>query len=159
MVALKKGKVITDMKNKCKRKKWRVSQNIIENWSAKTCQILMLYKTDSLAKFKLEEIMHYVSIKDLRECKVETQKDETVLKELFKQNQLESPKSNNTALQLPEETFMQHIKGVTCPKCRSCENTITYSLQTRSADEPTDYFGECSGSEKKRCSYTWKIKK
>jgi DNA-directed RNA polymerase subunit M/transcription elongation factor TFIIS len=150
-------KVLFDVKDACKKKNWKVSNKSVQRWAEKTHQILVLYKTESLAMFKLVEIMHYVTLQDLKDEKVGVQRDDEVLKNLF-QNKKNITPEPSIVLTLPEVTFNQDIKGIKCPRCKSSDNTITYSRQTRSADEPTDHFGECSGSAKKRCTYTWKIK-
>jgi DNA-directed RNA polymerase subunit M/transcription elongation factor TFIIS len=119
----------------------------IKKWCSKTASLLGLYSNLSLAKFELEEILHYFKSSDINTLTIGTERDAELVLSMFTEN---IPEQECFHLQKPEETFQEIVESDACTKCKSTD-TMTLARQTRSADEPTSYYSECY-----TCKHKWR---
>lgn len=130
----------------------------VHAWCVKTMRMLTAKTQKDVHAYYFQEYLHYVTPEEIMSGDVNVEPDLSHVQLLFK-NYLEEEKETTTdkpgsdakpPLQTPDETFNMQIKGAVCPACKS-DNTLTFARQTRSADEPTNFFSQCSD-----CNRCWR---
>jgi DNA-directed RNA polymerase subunit M/transcription elongation factor TFIIS len=114
-------------------------------WCRKVAARLNDYMNSDLAEFKCSEVLHYVTEDHVRQGFVNMHSDRTCV-------HLKTTVSEGAPfpkLSSPEHTFGE----TTSTKCLKCDSTKLLSMarQTRSSDEPTNYYFQCL-----QCQHRWK---
>lgn len=106
------------------------------------------------SKYMVEELVHYVTIEELKSGKVATSPDQKCVEEAFSQlTAIELTEEEvNDLLQSPDVTFGETLEKRPCRKCKKT-NTLMFHLQARSVDEPTQTFFICLDTG---CKFKWK---
>ena len=106
------------------------------------------YRNPSTAYFQLIELLHYVELSDVVNNAVPLHKEIKYAEQLYRENYEQMKKDRSYPD--PRETFQEHIEGDPCKHCKS-KNTVSWSQQIRSRDEPMTDFTQCND-----CGKTYK---
>jgi len=128
-----------------------LTETQLDRWKGKLLSAVQTYNPRSLGILRLKEILHYTSREDVLRGTVLTKPDQAYVDRLFAEVWRGTAMCINSVLADPDAMYPG--RDTTTGKCRRCKssNVLTYAKQTRSSDEPTDFFSQCVS-----CNQTWK---
>ena len=105
-------------------------------------------------QYLVEEQIQYATAEDIGRGTFAFGREEQVTRQLADAYLRDAPHDQQAASMLPATP--QELHGVSGPqgeRCRHCgsDKTLEIARQTRSADEPTNFYGECTD-----CGLRWK---
>lgn len=146
------------LNQKIKTAQWIFTENqtdICRAWVNKVYEYTLHYPSLSVMQFQLEELLHYLTLQDLLQLKISANSEYQYVAKLYleKGESVMQISDNQAYLQNPDVTFGEKVPSAICIRCKKSEATMQMR-QTRSADEPSDYFFECKDTL--NCGYKWK---
>ena len=123
----------------------------VDRWKKRLLEAVQTYNPRSLGILRLKEILHYTSLEDVLHGTVLTKPDQAYVERRFAEVWRGAARLIDSALVDPDDMYPgRHMMAGKCRRCKS-SNVLTYAKQTRSPDEPTDFFSQCAS-----CNRTWK---
>jgi DNA-directed RNA polymerase subunit M/transcription elongation factor TFIIS len=116
--------ILMKVKQLIQNNQWVCSDIAIHNW----CNKLSNQIHD---RFQMYEVIHYLTLEQIENCKVVLNPDKDFIANLFKSYD----PTIHSVLQDPSVTFQRELKSTQCPKCGK-HNTLSCQVQKRAIDEP-----------------------
>jgi len=135
---------------KIKAEGWTVSSSLVKRWLKKVNLHMNHYRSISVVRFQLTEVVHYLLLEDLKTTHIPTHSEQRCVVTRYKAMETEPERAEHLLLQNTEQTYGEKIDSEPCRKCGDT-NVATIPIQKRSPDEPTSYYYQC-----RECNHTWK---
>jgi DNA-directed RNA polymerase subunit M/transcription elongation factor TFIIS len=146
------------LNQKVQKEQWVTDVNhsdIVRAWVKKVYEYTLHYTSLSVMQYQLEELLHYLTFEDFSQLRISANSEYQYITKLYLEQgeKVQQTTGNQAYLQHPDVTFGEKVSSAICVKCKKSEATMQ-TRQTRSADEPSDYFFECKDTL--NCGHRWK---